>query len=153
MHELTCTNNIMNGSPESANVNLALPDPFSFLAPTTAQIAQRNAYFQASEHTPDNVCPFQRVSGIGRALIPSTCRSFVIPKRDWGQASSLTPFCSFTQSAFICLHRNIPFAGDPDFWLSDSITMISYTKPSKVIKDEFRVFKLDISTYWRSTAN
>ena len=94
---------------------------FSFLAPTTAQIAQRNAYFQASERRPDTVCPFQRVSGIGRAMISSTCRSFVIPWRGWGQASSLAPFCSFTQSAFISLHRNIPFAGDPEFlmdWFS-----------------------------------
>ena len=71
----------VNKSPQPANVTLASPDPFSFLAPKTAQIAQRNAYFQASERTPDNVCPFQRVSGIGRAMIPSTCRSFVIPKR------------------------------------------------------------------------
>ncbi len=82
---------------------------FPSLAPTTAQIAQRNAYFQASERRPDNVCPFQRVSGIGRAMISSTCRSFVIPWRGWGQASSLAPICSFTQSAFIRLHRNIPF--------------------------------------------
>lgn len=88
-------------STESDKVVVLFPARFTFAPPhhlikfffgfffssrllAMPQIARRNAYLRASELRPDNVCPFQRVWRIGRAMIFLTCRSFVIPQRGRG---------------------------------------------------------------------
>lgn len=95
-----------------------------FLSPS--QIAQRNAYFQTLEREPDNVCPFQRVPGYARAMICSTCRSFVIPQSRRDQANAPWHHSALSPSQpSLASTETFPLPGDSQFLMDQPTNTIT----------------------------